>query len=76
MPSTEKGSSSKRLLILVPLLRALTLALSIAIVYKEMPSLTLLVINLENRVAIVIGRGIIKGLLNYLIIIKEALEEQ
>jgi hypothetical protein len=41
-----------------------------------MPSLTLLVINLENRVAIVIGRGIIKGLLNYLIIIKEALEEQ
>jgi hypothetical protein len=75
IPSIEKGSSFRRLLILVPLLRALTLALSIAIVYKEMPGPTLLVINLENRVVIVISRGIIKGLLNCLIVIKEALEE-
>jgi hypothetical protein len=75
IPSIEKGSGFRRLLILVPLLRALTLALSIAIVYKEMPSLTLLVINLENKVAIVIGKGIIKGLLNYLIVIKKVLKE-
>jgi hypothetical protein len=53
----------------------LTLALSIAIVYKETSSPTLLVINLENRVAIIIGKGIIKGLLNYLIAIKKALKE-
>jgi hypothetical protein len=40
-----------------------------------MPSSTLLVINLENRIVIIIGKSIIKGLLNYLIVIKEALEE-
>jgi hypothetical protein len=71
----EKGSSSKRLLILVPLLRALTLVLSITIVCKEMPSPTLLVINLENRIAIIINKSIIKGLLNCLIVIKKALKE-
>jgi hypothetical protein len=73
--SIKKGNGFRRLLILVPLLRALTLALSIAIVYKEMPSPTLLIINLENRITIIIGKGIIKGLLNYLIAIKKALKE-
>jgi hypothetical protein len=57
------------------LLRALTLALSIAIVYKETLSSTLLVINLKNRIVIIINKSIIKGLLNCLITIKEALKE-
>jgi hypothetical protein len=33
-------------------------------------------VSLENRIAIVVGKNIIKGLLNYLTIINKALEEE
>jgi hypothetical protein len=76
MPGIIKKSSFKRLLKLVSLLRALTLALSIAIVYKKKPSPLLLLSRLENIVAIIIGRNLIIGLLNYLMAINKALKDE
>jgi hypothetical protein len=76
MPGIVKGSSSRRLLTLVSLLRALTLALSIAIVYKKKPSPLLLLSGLENIIAIVIDRNLITGLLNYLTAINKAPKDE
>jgi hypothetical protein len=76
MPNIIKGSYFKRLLILVSLLRALTLALSITIVYKEKPSPLLLLNRLKNAMAIIIGRNLIIGLLNYLTAINKALKDK
>ena len=76
MPSIVKGNSFKRLLILVSLLRASTLALSIAIVYKKKPSSLLLLNRLKNIMAIIIGGNLIISLLNYLIAINKALKDE
>jgi hypothetical protein len=45
-------------------------------VYREKPGPLIAVASLENEIAIVVGRNIIKGLLNYLTIINKALEEE
>jgi hypothetical protein len=76
MPGTIKESSFRRLLTLVSLLRALTLALSIAIVYKEKPSPLSLLSGLENTIAIIIGENLIIGLSNYLTAINKALKDE
>jgi hypothetical protein len=47
-----------------------------ALVYREKPGPLIAVASLENEIAIVVGRNIIKGLLNYLTIINKALEEE
>ena len=71
-----KESSFRRLLMLVSLLRALTLALNIAIVYKEKPSPLLLLSRLENIIIIIISRNFIISLLNYLTAINKALKDK
>jgi hypothetical protein len=76
VPNIIKGNSFRRLLILVSLLRALTLALNIAIVYKEKPSPLLLLSGLENAIVIIIGGNLITGLLNYLTAINKALKKE
>jgi hypothetical protein len=45
-------------------------------VRREKPSLLIVAISLENKIAIIVGRNIIKGLSNYLIIINKALKEE
>jgi hypothetical protein len=45
-------------------------------VRREKPGLLIVAISLENKIAIVIGRNIIKGLSNYLTIINKALKEE
>jgi hypothetical protein len=76
MPNIIKGNNFRRLLILVSLLKALTLALSIAIVYKKKPSPLLLLSGLKNIIVIIIGRNLIIGLLNYLTAINKALKDK
>jgi predicted DNA-binding antitoxin AbrB/MazE fold protein len=76
VPGTEKGSGSRRPSMSVPLSRASTPALSMAVVRRETPGPASSAINLENGVAMVIGGGIIKGLSNCLMAIEEAPEEQ
>jgi hypothetical protein len=76
MPNIIKESYFKRLLTLVSLLKALTLALNIVIIYKEKPNSLLLLNKLENIIAIIINKNLIIGLLNCLTAINKALKDK
>jgi hypothetical protein len=54
----------------------LTLGLSIALVHRENPGLFIAVASLENKIAIIVGGNVVKGLSNYLTMINKALEEE
>jgi len=54
----------------------LTLGLSIALVHREKPGPLIAAVSLENRIAIVVGGNVVKGLSNYLTTINKALEEE
>jgi hypothetical protein len=47
-----------------------------ALVYREKPSPLIVVVSLENGIAIVVGGNIIKSLLNCLTMIYKALGEE
>jgi hypothetical protein len=47
-----------------------------ALVRREKPGPLIVVASLKNEIAIIVGRNVIKGLLNYLTMINKALEEE
>jgi hypothetical protein len=75
IPSIVKASGSKDQLKLDSVLRALTLNLNTALIYREKLGPILIVTTIENGIAIVVDKNIIQGLLNYLTIINKALKE-
>jgi len=70
-----KGSGFKRLLKSDTQLKASTLSFNIALVYKEKSGLIITVMNLKNKIIIIISGNIIKGLSNCLITINKVLKE-
>jgi hypothetical protein len=70
-----KRNNFKELLKSVFLLKASTLNLSIALIYKEKSSFISTVISLKYKIIIIINGNVIKSLLNYLTAINKALKE-
>ena len=56
-------------------IKASTLSLDIALVRREKSGLIIITANLKNRIVIIIGGNIIKGLSNCLTAINKALKE-